>query len=319
MDWWRSGRPVNFFYVVHSLVLTAMPRWWHRRRRLSLTRNWEQRPDADYIRDRVDFYCLPNHPFEPGADALEARRISRHRFNARYVFDLQRTLRAFGAQARVGFQNGDVWENVKWPSLTKARRLDADAPNGVLLKLDRIRHYYHPHDSIPTLQKAPRVIFRGEIHGKPHRVRFFEMWAGHPLFDLGDTTRRNPSQWQAEEVSVAGHFNYRYVLALEGNDVASCLQWVMASNCVPVMTRPTVETWLMHSRLIPGVHYIEIKPDYSDAAERIEWYNVHPEETEKIARESTRWAAQFADAKRERLIQMLVVEKYLRLAGQLDT
>lgn len=316
VDRWRSGRPVNLFFVMKNLSLMAMPRAWHRWRRRRLTRGWEQRPDADYIRSRVDLYCLPTEPFNLQADALEGREIRLGHFHLRSVFDLQRTLRGFSSRARVGYQNGDVWKNAAWPSLTKARRMESGAENAVLLKLDSTRMFYHPHDNIPTLEKIPQLLFRGEIHGKPRRVQFFEQWAGHPLFNLGDTTRKNPSEWQAPGMSVAEHFRYRYILALEGNDFSSCLQWVMASNCIPVMPRPTVDTWLMQSRMEPGVHYIEIAPDFSDAAERIEWYNAHPEEAERIARESKRWAAQFDDARRERLIQTLVVEKYLRLTGQ---
>ena len=38
---------------------------------------------------------------------------------------------------------------------------------------------------------------------------------------------------------------FKYVLSLEGNDVATDLKWRMAQNSVVVMPRPTKETWLM--------------------------------------------------------------------------
>ena len=38
----------------------------------------------------------------------------------------------------------------------------------------------------------------------------------------------------------------------------------MSSNSVAVMPRPKYESWFMEGRLQPGVHYIEIKDDYSD-------------------------------------------------------
>ena len=131
--------------------------------------------------------------------------------------------------------------------------------------------------------------------------------------DLGDTNRSHPSEWQTDFISVPDHFKYQFILALEGYDVASALQWIMASNCVPVMTRPAVESWLMHGRLIPGVHYIEIAPDFSDVGEKMEYYVNHPEEARKISVESKKWASQFFNRKRERLVSLLVVDKYLRM------
>ena len=70
-------------------------------------------------------------------------------------------------------------------------------------------------------------------------------------------------------------------MALEGNDVASNLKWVMSSNSIAVMPRPTCETWFMEGKLIPNYHYIEIKPDYSDLPEKLQYYIDHPEEAKK--------------------------------------
>ena len=61
-------------------------------------------------------------------------------------------------------------------------------------------------------------------------------------------------------------------MALEGIDVASNLKWVMSSNSIAVMPRPTCETWFMEGTLIPDYHYIEIKPDFSDLEERLNQY-----------------------------------------------
>lgn len=63
-------------------------------------------------------------------------------------------------------------------------------------------------------------------------------------------------------MSIPEHFKYKFILALEGYDMASSLQWIMASGCVPVMPKPTVEGWLMHSQLVAGRHYIEIAPTF---------------------------------------------------------
>ena len=94
------------------------------------------------------------------------------------------------------------------------------------------------------------------------------------------------------------------------------MKWVMSTNSIAVMPRPTYETWFMEGSLIPNYHYIEIKKDYSDLPERLQYYIDHPEEAEAIARHAHEYIAQFKDKKRERLISLLVLQKYFRCTGQ---
>ena len=72
----------------------------------------------------------------------------------------------------------------------------------------------------------------------------------------------------------------------------------------------------MHSRLEAGVHYIEIADDYSDVAEKLEWYMAHPDEAEKIARASREYYSQFLDRRRERDISLLTLARYFEATGQ---
>ncbi len=118
-------------------------------------------------------------------------------------------------------------------------------------------------------------------------------------------------EWKARSITEGQMLDFQFVLCLEEGDIASGLQWIMASRCVPVMPRPTRESWLMHSRLEAGVHYAEIKPDFSDAGRVVEWLAVHPHEAQAIAEASAQWVQQFADPHRELLIQLLVGRRYL--------
>ena len=38
---------------------------------------------------------------------------------------------------------------------------------------------------------------------------------------------------------------HKFILCIEGNDVASNLKWVMSSNSVAVMPKPKFESWFM--------------------------------------------------------------------------
>lgn len=300
----------NVMALWRGMVIPRFVRRWQKRICLH---GWEQRADAEEIRERVDYYFPLRPPFAPAPEMREIGEIRLSDSHSTYWYDLMRYLRAFPKKKKVDFIDGDTWENPDHPVFGKARRLDAKKGNVALMNLDRRRHFLKVYDPIPFLEKKPQIFFRGDVDAKENRKRFISRWWGNPLFDLGDTSPRTTTEWHKPRVSIADHFNYRYILALEGHDVASAVQWICASNCIPVMPRPTVESWLMHGRMIPGVHYIEIADDFSDAAEKIEYYNAHPEEAEKIAKASKEWANQFADKKRENIIHYLVAERYISL------
>ncbi|MDE6338782.1 MAG: hypothetical protein K2K97_03215 [Muribaculaceae bacterium] len=313
--YYRAGKTPALFFYIGGAVRAIMPRWYYRWRGSRMLRKWESRKDADYLRWRRDFYCRSQagarlEDKDTGLIPVGDVRVGK--FHSRYAIDADKALCYMPADALVRFHAGDVRDNPEYPTLTKARRLNGrNEDNAVILNLDSIRHWVRPKDTIPFSEKRPVLFFRGDIYDKPERIRFFEQWADNEMFDLGDTNRSHPSKWAADFVTVPEHFQYQFILALEGYDMASSLQWIMATNCVPVMPKPTVDGWLMHSRLEPGVHYVEIARDFSDVGEKIKYYTEHPEEAEKIAMESKKWMKQFSDKKRERLISLLVVDKYL--------
>lgn len=73
----------------------------------------------------------------------------------------------------------------------------------------------------------------------------------------------------------------------------------------------------MEGTLIPGYHYVEIRPDYADLEERMHHYSTHPEEAEAIVAHAHAYIDQFRDRRRERLISLLVLKAYFERTGQL--
>lgn len=302
----------------------VLPGWVRRLQRRLCLHGWERRADAAEIRRRVEFYCpgagagMPLHsddPYHHMATTGHYRRKARaggKRPGSAYYYDLGRWLKGFPHRLQLAYYSGDNFSNPSCPTIVKTRRLDRGVEMGTIVNMDSRRHFARKVcDPVGWADKEPVLFFRGAITGKPARVAFFEQWAGKPGFDLGDTAADSDGRWHRERVSPEGQFAYRYILCLEGADVASSLHWVMASGCVPVMPRPTVEGWLMHSQLVPGVHYIEIAPDFSDVGQVMAWHFAHPEEGERIAEASRQWAARFADPRREAIISYLTVQRYL--------
>ena len=105
-------------------------------------------------------------------------------------------------------------------------------------------------------------------------------------------------------------------MCIEGNDVASNLKWVMSSNSVAVMPRPKFESWFMEATLIPNFHYIEIKDDYSDLNDKLDYYIENVDKLKEISSNANNYVNQFRDKRDEKIISLLVMEKFFSLSGQ---
>ena len=317
---YKSAKPL---YFVRNFVRYWTPRPLLQRRLKGLLAEVEARPDRDYILQRVDYYNrLPQLVETPAA----LRPLAEHRFGtiqSAYFFDSYEFTRFFDDRLRWAIEPGDVTEVPSVPSILKSRPVEGDLANAVVLNLDKHRHFLFLRDEIPFRDKTDRAIFRANIN-YPHpnhvvRLRFVEQYYGSAICDVGVSNRAPVVReaWLRPRISEYDHLASKGVMCLEGNDVATNLKWVMSSNSLAVMPRPRYETWFMEGRLVPNYHYVAIKPDYSDLEERLQYYIDHPEEGEAIVRHAHEYIAQFADRHRERLISLLVLQRYFERTGQL--
>ncbi|EOZ3532529.1 glycosyl transferase family 90, partial [Campylobacter upsaliensis] len=184
--------------------------------------------------------------------------------------------------------------------------------------LDKNRHFVFIKDPYKFHQKQDKLFYRGAIYQK-HRIEFFQKYFNHPLCDLGHVGSKSLHHaWQKARISIAKYLPYKFLLALEGNDVASNLKWVMSSNSLAIMPKPKFETWFMEGSLEPNVHYLQIRDDYEDLEERLEFCLLHPTFAQDIIYNAHQYVAQFFDKKREDLISLLVLEKYFYYTNQLN-
>jgi hypothetical protein len=196
--------------------------------------------------------------------------------------------------------------------------LPAITLNAILLNLDKKRHFFFIRDHKNFLEKKNKLIGRGVIT-QPHRIRFMEMYFNHPLCDLGQVnTKGGNVTWLKPKISINSHLEYKFILSLEGNDVATNLKWIMSSSSIAVMSKPKYETWFMEGRLVPDFHYILIKDDYSDLEERLQYYIRYPEEAQLIVNNANQYVRQFLNSEQEDLIALLVLEKYFYYTLQVD-
>ncbi|ATJ81000.1 glycosyl transferase family 90 [Halomonas beimenensis] len=296
-----------------------LPDHWHRGRRRPLLEEFHALPEAERhdILDRVAYYNQLGREFFLPEDAVSVSDFRREKSWA-YYLDLKALLRYFPRDLRLSYRFGDVVDLFEFPTFVKSRPISPDNERSILLKLNRVRHYYFVADRLPYDQKKPLLVWRGSCH-QPHRRSFIEAFHDHPRCDVGDVHRKSLGQpWHRDVLSVQEQLQYRFILSIEGNDVATNLKWILASNSLCFMTRPRYETWFMEGRLVPGRHYVELADDYSDLEEKLDHYQAHPEEAKRIIRNANRHVARFQDERKERLIGLMVMQKYFELSGQLS-
>ena len=313
-------------YIIKEYLKTLLPAAYYRSRMQRLLADVRQRPDWDYIQDRVRYYnqlealsplpaeTLHEHHGHYYVYLDKLKHYKLHTFHSAYYFDLMRVARAFNQEERIGFVPGDVYFTPPFPALVKSRLLESGHQNSVVLKLDSYRHFQFVKDEIPFTEKQDRAIFRGKIRLSRQRRQFMEMYFGSRICDCGILGQESDHpEWITPRKSIKEHLKHKFILSLEGNDVATNLKWVMSSNSIAVMPRPTCETWFMEGRLIPDYHYIAIKDDLSDLEERLTYYATHPDEAQQIINHAHEFVAQFMDKEREQIISLLVMEQYLML------
>lgn len=307
------GKNSKVVYQWHCLCHRMAPIFWLRKRAKTLLASFETRLDQDYILERVNYYCkLKGNNFINGEYQLSSMPKAKNN----YFRDFFEYSRFFDGGLKVDTAFGDNISIPKTPSITKSRPISGDNANCVLCNLDKVRHFTFLRDKLKFEDKTDKAIFRAAIY-QPHRIDFMEKYFGSEWVNCGDvgTAKRNP-EWKVTLITLYDHLVYKFIVALEGNDVASNLKWIMSSNSIAVMPKPKYETWFMEGTLKPNFHYIEIKDDYSDLPERLQYYIDHPEEAKQIIKNAHEYVKQFFDKEREDLIHLLVLEKYFSLTNK---
>ena len=327
----RSGKPIKFLNFLEKFLGLLVPDVYYRFRLKRKLTKARLRSDYNYMLQRVAYYIRINKSWHISPEDKLQRdkswiyytgalgKYRRKMFHTAYYFDQHDVTRWFSPYLRWNFCPGDVYFTPSEPTIVKSRLLTADNQNSVLLKLDKLRHFMYVHDTKLFREKKDCAIFRGKIRQSRLRTLFLQKFFSHPLCDCGVVGKNEgcPEEWMTSKKTIREHLDYKFIIALEGNDVASNLKWVMSSNSLAVMTRPTCETWFMEGTLIPDYHYVEVKDDFSDFEEKLRFYIEHPEKAEEIIHHAHEYVTQFRDNKREELLQLMVMEHYFKTSKQI--
>ncbi|GAF01814.1 glycosyl transferase family 90 [Saccharicrinis fermentans] len=308
----RMSTSKELFYATNFLKYT-IPQFLYKSR-LSKLLDEKNIKNLDYVKYRVDYCNKLDAPFKLNNATSIKNFKFRHAFST-YFFDTYELTKYFNKNYVFNYEFGDVVTIPEEPSFVKSRPIHGDNKNSILLKLNKIRHYGFVKDKIDFSDKKNIVLWRGNVtDNKVKRIAFFKAHFDNELCDIGVTSRKfREKKWFKEKMTLGEQLKYKFILSLEGHDVATNLKWVMSSNSIAVMPTPEYETWFMEGTLIPDYHYIHIKKDYSDLDEKLNFYLNNPEKAAEIIKNANAYVDNFKDKKQERLISLLILKKYFDL------
>ena len=313
----KSHRNNKQLYYFLNFLKLLIPNFFYRNR-LKETLNETNMYDIDYIKMRVNYYNkidrdinLPDNV--SSLSALKINNFSRYQRTYRtYFFDSYEFTRYFNSSLKMNFLFGDITHIPEIPSIVKSRPISDNQENSVLFKLNKIRHFTYTNDLNEFHNKKDILIGRAAVtknHKK--RIEFYKIYFDNKLCDLGQiNSNTDHDHWVKKKISIEVHLKYKFILCIEGVDVSTNLKWVMSSNSIAVMAKPKIESWFMEKQLIANYHYIEIKDDYSDLEEKLTFYINNLDECLRIIKNANTYVNQFKNSKKEKLISLLVLEKY---------
>ena len=215
---------------------------------------------------------------------------------------------------------GDINVKMKKYCFTKSRPIDLINNLNILLNLNTPRHWQGLEDvkkyDIPFDKKNNKIIWRGASTGNK-RVKFVEKYQNHQNQNI-DIKFSNLCQnvinnnYILSKLSITEQLQSKFLISIEGNDVATNLKWMLYSNSVVIMPRPTVCSWIMEDKLISEIHYIEIKSDYSDLEEKYKWCLNNLEKCKIIAENGKKYIEQFLNQENEIKITNKIIEIYCK-------
>lgn len=320
----HNGKNSKLAYYVQSYLRLWVPRWLTQSQLPRLLRTFDRRTDQEEILRRVSYYnrLTPDTPIDWDLWAEKAVRLCDQPMTGQktYYLDAMAYARYFNQKLKWKLLHGDITYVPELPTILKSRPLGVDTQNSVLLNLDKVRHFLFVNDRKSWREKKNMAVFRGDLGiQKENRNIFMRRFANgqSKLVDAASTNCwEGHPEWQQEKMTIGEHLDYKFIMSLEGNDVASNLKWVMSSNSIAVTPRLTCETWFMEGTLKPNYHYIEVKDDFSDLEERLTYYIEHPEEAEVIIEHAHQYVNQFRDQEREQLISLLVLQQYFDITNK---
>lgn len=319
LEWVARSRCKNsrLAYYCQNLARLLLPGAVHRAGLRSLAEAAEQAWAGGDTARRLQRIYRYRGRFELGSQGcIPSWRLLRKQRN--YAWDLLEHTRALPAGAAYCWRFGDDTREPERPTLVKARRIDESTGHSILFPLNKVRHFVFVADRMPFEAKQNVAVWRGTAH-RPWRQEFLARTAHCRGVDIGCTDDRELNRpYRKPYLSIPDQLRAKFVISVEGTDVATNLKWILSSNSLCLMVPPTKETWFLEGDLVPGEHYVPLRADYADLEDQMERYSKDLDAAQRILRNAQAHVARFQDPRLERDLPRWVLLRYLQDSGQLD-
>lgn len=202
----------------------------------------------------------------------------------------------------------------KFPIISKSRSTDFD--NASLIMLNSNRHYGLIKDvkkyDIPYHNKKNCILWRGTTTGVLRRINGILINQRDLLaskyysydkskIDVGfsyvchQADNVEYTKYVTGQMSIKDMLAYKFLISVEGNDVASGLKWMLSSNSLVIMSKPTCISIICENLLKPWIHYVPVKEDFSDLENIYQWCLDNKEKCQKIIQNANKYMSIFTD------------------------
>lgn len=199
--------------------------------------------------------------------------------------------------------------------LVKTRDSFDNKSRGILAKLNTWRHWSTSlNEDWDWSYKSPSIIWRGADTGNDpennDRLSFVKKF--YKTLNVGFSSWQQnkklspefyPDEYLKGALNITDLFKFKYHPVIDGNDKSSSLNWVLASNCLPIMPKQRFHSWACEKFLEPGVHYVECKRDFSDFLDKVEWCKSNDNKAKEIAQNGKKFMQVFLDPENEQKIE----------------
>lgn len=154
------------------------------------------------------------------------------------------------------------------------------------------RHYfyhnlYHSfrsfHRAVPFGQKIPQLVYGGNpANSCPENFKHASHATGQRQYFLDCVAAENP-RIRTGNTPRQDMVLYKYILDIDGNGATwDATAWKLNSGSVMFKPDAVYRQWF-YDQMRPGVHYIQVRDDFGDIDEKIDWCESHQPECRWIA------------------------------------
>tara|TARA_Y100001934_G_scaffold133205_1_gene161328 strand:- start:1495 stop:2481 length:987 start_codon:yes stop_codon:yes gene_type:complete len=313
----------KFFYYLKNILNLFIPNFFYRRKLNKIL----SRPLDEETISRVNYYFKQNGEIELTANAKNIyeiffNQLKKNKQNSHF-FDFYNLAKFFKTNYKFEYIYNSpnyIGSNIAkrkslFPIFVKSRPI-IDNENSLLLKINQVKLFHFINDKLDFKSKKNVAVWRGDSKNNSKRSFFIEKYIHCEKFDIGQTNGDKNSPLYKDFLPINEQLKNKFIFCLEGKCISTNLFWAMSSNSICVMPKPNYESWFMEGKLKGDYHFIEVDDNFSNAEEKINFYINHPEKCLHMIDNAHKFVNQFKNEKKEQLIQLVILNRYLKLSGQ---